>query len=328
MIEMIRKRVGVMNKDDKKKEPTDIVKHEPAKLVDNFEGWDDGVEGDDRPQGAGIIQGTLIKFTNEYTWVTRDGEELPKNLELCPVDILRVVQKWHEQQPIETIVLEPHQKFPDTKKMNEEAPKAEWIEGPDSKMRGPWQAQHIVYLLDPKTMDKYTFPTSTAGGAIAVRELRDKIVWMRKFRGPSVYPTVLLSDTFFPTRFGGRQRPHFKILPARWVRFGGEGDQIETVSGPTPLLPPTTTAATPAKPAEPTTAQSELPLETVKEPSLKEEMGGDEIPFNDPTPDLGKAERPKASAPPLPNPRRNLKKPIRDNAKKAKRRPANILDAG
>src|SRR6516225_880338 len=114
MIEMIRKRVGVMNKDDKKKEPTDIVKHEPTKLVDNFEGWDDGVE----------------------------GEELPENLELCPVDVLRVVQKWHDQQPIETIILEPHQKFPDIKRMNEEAPKEEWVEGPDDKMHGPYQAQH------------------------------------------------------------------------------------------------------------------------------------------------------------------------------------------
>jgi hypothetical protein len=313
-----------MTKDDKKKEPTDLVKKDQTNLVDNFEGWDDGVEGDDRPQRAGIIQGTLIKFTNEYTWVTRDGEELPANLELCPVDVLRVVQKWHDQQPIETIILEQHQKFPDIKKMNEEAPKEELVEGPDGKMRGPHQAQHIVYLLDPKTMDKYTFPTGTTGGAIAVRELRDKIVWMRKFRGPNVYPTVLLRDTFFPTRFGGRQRPHFKILPNRWVRLGGEGNQIEPASGLTPLPPP----ATPSdKPAKQTTAQSELPLETVKEPTLAEDMG-DEIPFNDPVPDLGKAESPKASAPPLPNPRRHLKKPARDSARKAKRRPANILDAG
>jgi hypothetical protein len=297
------------------------VKHEPTNLVDNFEGWEDGVEGDDRPQGAGIIQGTLIKFTNEYTWVMRDGEELPENLELCPVDVLRVVQKWHDQQPIETIILEPHQKFPDVKRMNEETPKAEWAEGPDGKMCGPHQAQHIWYLLDPKTMDKYTFPTGTAGGAIATRELRDKIVWMRKFRGPNVYPTVLLRDTFFPTRWGGRQRPHFKILPNRWVRLGGEGDQIEPASGLTPLPAPA--------PAEQTTAQSDLPLNEVEEPSLKEEMG-DEIPFNDPTPDLGKAESPKASAPPLPNPRRNLKKPAKADARKptTKRRPVNPLQAG
>ena len=310
---------------DKKKEPTDIVKHEPAKLVDNFEGWDDGVEGDDRPQGAGIIQGTLIKFTNEYTWVMRDGEELPENLELCPVDVLRVVQKWQDQQPIETIILEPHQKFPDIKKMNEEAPKEELVEGPDGKMHGPYQAQHIVYLLDPKTMDKYTFPTGTAGGAIAVRELRDKIVWMRKFRGPNVYPTVLLRDTFFPTRFGGRQRPHFKILPNRWVRLGGEGDQIEPASGLTPLPPPTTATATPDKPIEPATVQSELPLETVKEPSLKEELN-DDLPddLRDPN---EKAQSQKAS-PPRSTARRELKKAPAKAIRSPSRKRQTIIDAG
>src|SRR6516165_7002347 len=110
---------------------SDIVKKEPTN-IDNFAGWEDGIEGDDRPQGAGIIQGTLIKFTNEATWVTRDGE-LPADLELVAVDVKRVVQKWQDQQPVETIILEPHQKFPDIEKMNEETPKEEWVEGPDGQ---------------------------------------------------------------------------------------------------------------------------------------------------------------------------------------------------
>jgi hypothetical protein len=45
----------------------DIVKKDQTNIIDNFEGWEDGVEGDDRPEGAGLIQGTLIKFTNEFT---------------------------------------------------------------------------------------------------------------------------------------------------------------------------------------------------------------------------------------------------------------------
>ena len=308
-----------MSNDEKKKQPTDIVKHQPTKLVDNFEGWEDGIEGDDRPEGAGIIQGTLIKFTNEGKWVTRDGEELPTDLELVAVNVGRVVQKWSDGQPVETIVLEPHQKFPDVEEMNEKVPKKEWVEGPNKdKMVGPWQAQHILYLLDPKTMDKFTFPTSTVGGRIGIRELVDKTTWMRRLRGPNVYAVVLLSDTFMNTKWGGRQRPHFKIV--RWVRLGGEGG--ESVEA----LPPPTD-----KPAgQTTTAQPELPLATVKEPTLKEEMGGDEIPWNDPIPDLEKAKSPKASAPPLPNPRRDLKKPAKPSARKptTKRRPVNPLQAG
>jgi hypothetical protein len=288
---------------------SDIIKKDPTS-IDNFAGWEDGVEGDDRPEGAGIIQGTLIKFTNEGKWVTRDGEELPTDLDLVAANVNRVVQKWSEGQPVETIILEPHQKFPDIEEMNEKVPKKEWVEGPDGNMRGPWQAQHILYLLDPKTMDKYTFPTGTTGGRIAIRELVDKTTWMRRLRGPNVYAVVLLSDTFMNTKWGGRQRPHFKIV--RWVSLGGEGGQVEALPPPTP-------------PPQQAPAQSELPLNGVKEPSLAEEMD-DEIPDFE----SEKAESPKVSAPPLPTPRRNLKKPAKTSARKPppKRRPPNILDAG
>src|SRR6516162_2586098 len=263
---------------------SDIVKKDPTS-IDNFAGWEDGVEGDDRPEGAGIIQGTLIKFTNEGKWVTRDGEELPTDLELVAANVNRVVQKWSDGQPVETIILQPHQKFPDVEEMNEKVPKKEWVEGPDGQPRGPWQAQHILYLLDPKTMDKFTFPTGTVGGRIGIRELVDKTTWMRRLRGPNVYAVVLLSDTFMNTKWGGRQRPHFKIV--RWVSLGSESGQVEA-------LPP---------PPSPQT-QSDLPLNEVKEPSLAEEM-------NDEIPDFGNenAESSKAAAPPLPDSRRNLKKP-------------------
>jgi hypothetical protein len=127
---------------------SDIVKKDPTS-IDGFAGWDDGVEGDDRPEGAGLIQGTLAKFNNEAAWVTRDGDELPADLELAAVNIVRVVQRWQDQQPVETIVLEPHQKFPDIEAMNEKIPRQEWVEGPSGELRGPWQAQHVLYLLDP-----------------------------------------------------------------------------------------------------------------------------------------------------------------------------------
>ena len=288
---------------------SDIVKKDPTG-INNFAGSEDGVEGNDQPQNAGIIQGSLVKFSNEAMWVTRDGDELSADLELVAVDVGRVVQKWQDDRPVETIVLPPHQKFPDVEEMNEKVPKDEWVEGPDGKLRGPWQAQHILYLLDLKTMDKYTFPTGTTGGRIAVRDLRDKTMWMRRLRGPNVHAVVLLSDTFMNTKWGGRQRPHFKIV--RWISLGSESGQVEA-------LPP-------PPPAPQTTSQPDLPLNEVQEPSLAEEM-------NDEIPDFGNenAKDSKAAAPPLPNSRRNLRKPLaKTYAKKpSPKRPAsNILDAG
>jgi len=196
-----------------------------------------------------------LKFSNEATWTTRDDDEIPLDLELVAVDIQRVVQRWEDQRPVETIILEPGQKFSDIETMNEKVPRSEWSEGPDGQLRGPWQAQHILYLVDLTTMDKYTFPTGTVGGRRAVGELRDKLVWMRRLRGPNVYPVVPLSDTFMKTRFGGRQRPHFKIV--RWVRLGGEGGEVKALPPP----PATQTLA------QQTTAPSDVPL--VPEPSAE-----------------------------------------------------------
>jgi len=154
-------------------------------------------------------------------------------------------------------------------------------------------------------MDKYTFPTSTTGGRIAIRELRDKLVWMRRLRGPNVYAVITLSDKFMNTRFGGRQRPYFIIK--RWVRLGGErGESVGVEAITPPTLPPTTQQALDkfAKPAAAAASQSDLPLTEVKEPTLAEEMN-DEIPDFDTKPET--ANEPKAPAP-RPTARRDLKK--------------------
>jgi hypothetical protein len=229
---------------------------------DGFEGYEDRIEGDEARQGGGVIHGSVVKFSNEAAWVTRDGEELLPDLELIAVDIGRVVQKWKDQAPVETIILEPGQKYPDIEELNDKTPRSEWTEGPDGKPHGPWQAQHIVYLLNAATMDRYSFPTGTTGGAIAVRDLVDKTKWMRRFRGQHVYPVVTLSDTFMNTRFGGRQRPHFLIK--RWVNLGPDEKVLPA--------PPTQKALdhlTMEQPTEPP---------TVEPPSLSEQMN-DDLPF-------------------------------------------------
>ena len=201
--------------------------------IDGFAGFEDEVEGATQPESRGVIRGTCVKFTNEAMWVASDDEELPAELELIVVDIGRVVQKWKSGQPIETIVLAPGAKFPDVNELNAAVPQTEWEEGPDGKPRGPWQAQFVVYLLNGETMDRYTFPTGTTGGAIAVRDLVDRTNWMRRFRGPGVFPIVFLTDVFMRTRFGGRQRPHFDIK--RWVKLGDDGTALPAAE--TPLLP-------------------------------------------------------------------------------------------
>jgi hypothetical protein len=83
------------------------------------------------------------------------------------------------------------------------------------------------------------------------------VKWLRTLQGPGNYPVVSLADKFMNTKFGGRQRPHFIIR--NWISFGPDGM--------TPLPAPA--------------PQGKLPggAHVVKEPTLREEMDGDKIPF-------------------------------------------------
>jgi hypothetical protein len=251
---------------------TALVKKEMP-TGDGFSGWEDGVEGRERPEGAGLIQGTLLKFTNDSTWVTRDDEEIPSDLELVACDVARVTQKWCDGQPIETRILEPGEKFPDVEAMNAEIPREQWEEGPTGEPRPPWQNQCVLYLVDLATMEKYTFPSGTVGGKIAIGELRDKLVWMRRVRGLSVYAVILLRDKFMKTKFGGRQRPHFQIV--RWVKLGTEGGGEELSSPVQQLAAPDST------------------LPEVQAPSLAEDLN-DDLPDDLAPPKPVKAKKAKA----------------------------------
>jgi hypothetical protein len=133
-------------------------------------------------------------------------------------------------------------------------------------MVGPWQMQHVLYLVDLQTLDKFTYPTSTTGGSIAIRELCDKVKWIRR-RRPDANAVVTLSDAHMNTRFGGRQRPHFIIK--RWIGLAdGEG----ALSAAKPLaLEGGAAAETPAAPP------TQPGIYEITPPSLKEEMN-DEIP--------------------------------------------------
>jgi hypothetical protein len=105
--------------------------------------------------------------------------------------------------------------------LNAKIPLSEWAEGLDGNLRGPWQAQYLVYLFDPDTAEPFTFATGTVGGGIAVRDLIDRVSWVRRFRGEQVYAVVSPSAAPMRTRYGTRLRPQFVIK--RWVGLSSDG---------------------------------------------------------------------------------------------------------
>jgi hypothetical protein len=252
--------------------PKPLAKLMSTTALDGFSGFNEGVEGDDQQQGGSIIQGTLTKFTNEAEWVTGNGDPMSHEQELIVIDLLRIVQKWIDQKPVETIIVPPGEKFPNVKAMNEKCPKSEWRENLNREMVGPWQMQYVVYLIDAITLDKFTYPTSTIGGGMCCRAIAEKVAWMRKYKGPKVSAVITLSDTFMRTKYGGssggRQRPHFNVV--RWIGFdgGGGGDALPA---PKPALEGGAAAKS-------ETSESP-PWNEVEEPSLREELN-DDLPDN------------------------------------------------
>jgi hypothetical protein len=223
----------------------------------------------------------MIKFTNTCEWVLRNGEVLAHDRCLVVTKTEKIEIKWGLDKKIaERRPVAEGEKFRDIEKLNEETPREQWVKKLDGKgLKGPWEAQLVVHLIDDSTMDRFWYPTSTVGGKIAIRDLKQKIAWMRRLRGQNVYPVVLLRNTYMSTGYGGRQRPHFII-----VRFVKMGIGVEEAL---PELPSPTTASGPAMiEAKPVAARQVLDqvtgqaqaIETVEPPSLQEDLG-DSVPF-------------------------------------------------
>ena len=196
----------------------ELIKSEQEVMLDGFDAYGDELD-------RRLLQGTQIKFTNAYTWVTRAGEEMPTDEEFIAVDVKRVEAKWttDKNAPPQTRVLLPGEKFRDIRKLNEKTPESEWREY-NGQLKGPWENQHYLYLLD-QLMKRYTYVASTSGGNIAISELVQQVKDARIVYGPDTYAKVRLSDTWMKTSYSpdGRQRPHF-IITGYTRKRGGGGD--------------------------------------------------------------------------------------------------------
>jgi hypothetical protein len=262
-------------------------------LDDGFSGYSDEVEGSgNQSSDRGI---PIVKFSNEGKWLFGE-EELPPEREYMVGKIGREMIKWVDGVPgEESYALEPGQPFPDVAALNEAVPQDEWREDPSGKMVGPWVAQHVAFLLDVADMSKYRFPTCTVGGAICISAIVQRTNDKRRFE-PGAYPVVKLRNTFMKTKFGGRLRPHFEVV--RWIAFD-DGTPVTLpppstkpqlnnfAEKPAPVVEKTVTAAgerkyelsTGTAPAESKSPKKTRGARTVAEPTLKQEMGGDEVPF-------------------------------------------------
>jgi hypothetical protein len=249
---------------------------EQLKSTISADGFDDDAGGG--TDQVRVIIGEKWSFSGEGTWVNADEELILPNREVVVVRIARVLQKWVDQCPVHeaTKFLAPGESV-DIEGLNDECPRAEWTEDLNGKPRGPWQVQSIVYMVDPANMQRFTYPTSTVGGNIAIGELKDAVNLMRKFRGAGICPVVTLATKHMKTKFGGRQRPHFAIL--RWFSFDGGAPPMQLPAGPAPKrLGPDQSAAPAPAPAKRDAIDMLVGGTIVEEPTLREQLN-DKIPW-------------------------------------------------
>jgi hypothetical protein len=186
------------------------TKKQESEMVDKNSDGLDGFDGGNDGGGNSIIQGSKLKFSKEGEWLI--GEDVvAADREFVVVEGIKVYQKWIDQRPVETHRLAMHEQLPDIDALNNAAPREEWVEkfGRDV---GPWDWSYVLYLMDLKTAQVFTYVTNTAGGGQAVRALRQSVGMARRMYGDNVYPKVLLRDVFMNTKFGGRQAPSFDII--------------------------------------------------------------------------------------------------------------------
>jgi hypothetical protein len=261
-------------------------------IGDGFDGYSDDVAGSDnsQQQQQGIIRGIHLTFGTTAEYERRDGETIGSDVKLIVTGIVRAVLKWplgKNERP-ETTVIPPGQPFPDIEAMNNAVPRDQWRQGPAGP-QGPYQAQRAITMIEPLSMDEFTFTTSTIGGSIGVADLVHKVNTMRRYRG-AVSPVITLGDAPMRTRYGERRRPSFRIVD--WIRMGGDEPQQAALPAPPPSGTDSNAApvieATPVK-EEPAPAaavsqpakkpkRSKSGLTHVEPLTLKEEMS-DEIPW-------------------------------------------------
>jgi hypothetical protein len=197
-----------------------VVKSEPR--LDGFAGYTDLVIGKEdlyRPSGNVFIK--FAKMAPHWVFLS-DKSPVPIDHEFIAFDIERRVVKWppgaERGAPVECIILGPHEPFPDVEEKNARTPQSEWRLDIDGNLVGPWEAQHVVYLLDIISTQRLVFPTSTGGGHAAVSQLVLRVRDRRELTGvPNLVAVVRLEDRLFSPRYGTR-RPHFE--PIRFHPFG------------------------------------------------------------------------------------------------------------
>lgn len=167
----------------------------------------------DHNDRSNTIKGEMLKF-KDGIWQTKAGEPFESKALLCS-GVLRCLQRW-ENKKAQHIFPDVNNRLPDAEDVNERIPQENWPVGPDGEPEPPWKLTWFVYLINTLSYERYTFVSTSKGGARACSDLIDATDVAREVNdNPKMRPIVELSSVKWKTQFGNRDRPHFRII--KWT---------------------------------------------------------------------------------------------------------------
>jgi hypothetical protein len=206
----------------------------PATRSDGFDTYTESVDGhEDRAVKDG---GVFLNFGLDAQWHRSTDKAVVTGTSLVLMSLerrcVRRVMVDGKQRNEETQVITAGP-WPDTDAWNEQLPAAEKVPDFNGNPTGPWFKEASLRFVDPDTLTKYTWTArlSTAGAAMCVRDIKDKVQYMRQFR-PGATAVVKSATTPMRTKFGERPRPHLEV--ASWIQqdTSDDGDAVAALPAP------------------------------------------------------------------------------------------------
>jgi len=174
-------------------------------LIPGNDGWGDAA----KDAGERLIKGQLVKFADWRWTVGKEKEVIAPGRRFLALATIALWQRWEDGKAVENIIREPGRRLPERDELSHQD-ESEWpLFGDDPQ--DPWQSTRLVYLVDPKTQEDFTFSTSSYGGRNAVATLGDQTTRMRMVHGDAV-PIVELEAREMPTKYGSKSKPFFKVV--------------------------------------------------------------------------------------------------------------------
>jgi hypothetical protein len=159
-----------------------------------------------------LLQGTRTVCV-DGEWSKPDGTEIPADKQFLVLATAEGLQHWEDGQLVEEIIKRADKPLPSVDELNSKIPQDTWEEGINGP-RPPWTHVFAVYLLDPTDGSIYTCMNSTRGQIFAVREIRNRVKWMRALRGERVSPVVVLGRRLVSRQYK-KMGPDFVVVDWR-----------------------------------------------------------------------------------------------------------------